>query len=72
MDKAVMPPKFSEMSETQQIIVLRQDISELKAMVQRLAEDYAEQIYGHRGEVVWQDEDGWILVVPASAEAVHA
>jgi hypothetical protein len=24
--------------------------------VQSLAEDYAEQIYGHRGEIVWDDE----------------
>jgi len=48
-----------------------QRIAILEAQVQSLAEDYAEQVYGHTGPVYWEDdpefERGWTRdVTPAS------
>ena len=34
----------------------RDAVAMLEAKVQALAEDYARQIHGHSGEVVWDDE----------------
>lgn len=53
---------------------LEATVKDLRAQVQALAEDYAKQIYGHRGEVVWQPEtgDGWLRVVPNRFEAAAA
>jgi hypothetical protein len=42
-----------------------QRIANLERMVQELAEDFAEQVYGHRGPVEWDDEQGWLHIVPA-------
>lgn len=44
-------------------------LARIEAMVQALAEDYARVIHGHRGEVVWQEEDGWLRIVGTSPEA---
>lgn len=46
-------------------------VEDLRAQIQALAEDYAEQVYNHRSEVVWQPEtgEGWLLVVPAGKVA---
>ena len=38
-----------------------QRIATLEAQMQALAEDVAEQVYGHKGPVEWGDEDGWLL-----------
>jgi hypothetical protein len=44
-----------------------QRIAELEAKVQALAEDYSNQVYGHSGPVEWQEEEGWLLIVPNGA-----
>jgi hypothetical protein len=46
-----------------------QRIAALEAKVHALAEDYAEQVYAHRGPVEWNEEEGWLLVVPAGKVA---
>jgi hypothetical protein len=40
-----------------------QRIANLERMVQDLAKDYAEQVYGHDGPFEWDDEQGWLLIV---------
>jgi hypothetical protein len=46
-----------------------QRIKRLEKQVQALAEDYAEQVYEHRGPVEWQDEEGWLKIVAAGKVA---
>jgi hypothetical protein len=41
-----------------------QRIAVLEAKMQALAEDYSNQVYGHSGSVEWDDEQGWLQVVP--------
>jgi hypothetical protein len=42
-----------------------QRIATLERQVRLLAQDYAEQVYGHRGPVAWDAYNGWTLSVPA-------
>ena len=49
----------------------QQRIATLEKQVQALAEDQAEQLYGHPGLVEWDEEQGWLLVVaPFTGEPV--
>ena len=49
-----------------------QRIARLERQVQALVEEYAEQIYGHKGPVEWSDDEGWLRVVPNRFEAAEA
>ena len=49
-----------------------QRIAELEKKLQAHVQDYAEQIYGHRGPVVYDDLNGWTLDVTPEKVAVDA